>query len=60
MYAGKIMESGVTESVWQQPRHPYTKALLGAIPVPDGAGRLPYAPDDAERATWALAEPLED
>ncbi|MCL1898684.1 MAG: ABC transporter ATP-binding protein [Micrococcales bacterium] len=41
MYAGQIVETGVTEQIWNQPRHPYTKSLLGAIPVPDGAGRLP-------------------
>lgn len=41
MYQGHIVERGPAEEVWQDPRHPYTKALLGAIPIPDGAGRLP-------------------
>jgi oligopeptide/dipeptide ABC transporter ATP-binding protein len=41
MYLGKIVEVGRTAEVWADPRHPYTKALLGAIPAPDGAGVLP-------------------
>ncbi|MER7132714.1 ABC transporter ATP-binding protein [Streptosporangium saharense] len=41
MYLGKIVEVGRTEKVWNDPRHPYTRALLGAIPAPDGAGTLP-------------------
>ncbi|MEV8637881.1 ABC transporter ATP-binding protein [Streptosporangium sp. NPDC051023] len=41
MYLGKIVEVGRTEEVWTDPRHPYTRALLGAIPAPDGAGVLP-------------------
>lgn len=32
MYAGKIMEEGPCESVFEDPRHPYTKGLLGSIP----------------------------
>ncbi|MET9341103.1 ABC transporter ATP-binding protein [Nonomuraea sp. NPDC003804] len=41
MYLGKIVEVGRTEEVWADPRHPYTRALLAAIPQPDGLGVLP-------------------
>lgn len=35
MYLGKIVELGWTEQVYQQPKHPYTEALLSAIPISD-------------------------
>ncbi|MFT3944781.1 MAG: ABC transporter ATP-binding protein [Ancrocorticia sp.] len=35
MYLGKIVESGDVDSVFEAPRHPYTQALLSAIPIPD-------------------------
>ena len=35
MYLGRIMEVGEAEQVYTRPRHPYTEALLSAIPVPD-------------------------
>ncbi|MFE0153420.1 ABC transporter ATP-binding protein [Nonomuraea sp. NPDC059007] len=41
MYLGKIVEVGGTAEVWDNPRHPYTQALLNAIPLPDGQGTLP-------------------
>ncbi|WP_157155073.1 ABC transporter ATP-binding protein [Diaminobutyricimonas sp. LJ205] len=52
MYRGKVVESGVTERVWNDPVHPYTRALLGAIPEPDGLGVLPAAPAAEAPAEW--------
>jgi oligopeptide/dipeptide ABC transporter ATP-binding protein len=41
MYLGRVVEIGSTAEIFADPRHPYTKALLEAIPEPDVSKTLP-------------------
>ena len=59
MYLGRVVEIGPTEEIFANPRHPYTKALLAAIPEPDPDKMVPAGPaagrDPGRRAAarWA-------
>ena len=58
MYRGRIVEMGATEALFNTPAHPYTRALLSAIPVPD-----PSAPRQRvvlDPASFDRAAPLRE
>ena len=57
MYLGRVVEHGDVDAVFGDPRHPYTQALLSAIPLPD-----PVAERTRERIllTGDLPSPTDD
>ena len=48
MYLGRIVEMGPVDRIFEHPAHPYTKALLEAIPNPDPRGRRDRVPVTGE------------
>lgn len=44
MYLGQIVETGTRDQIFSNPRHPYTRRLIEAVPVPDPTRRRPHFP----------------
>lgn len=66
IHLGKIVELGETEEIFSRPLHPYTRALLSAVPLPDprrekGKKSTPYDPSchdySIEGPSWREAHP---
>jgi peptide/nickel transport system ATP-binding protein len=55
MYLGRLCEVAPSEALYRSPAHPYTRALLGAIPVPDPAVR----PGRPELVDGELPSPID-
>ncbi len=47
IYKGRIVEQGSTAALFESPRHPYTRALMRAVPRITGGG-IPDIPEDSE------------
>ena len=59
MYAGRVVESGDSETVTQRPAHPYTRLLIGSAPDPDRitGGTVGVEPDAAVGEPPSLIDP---
>ncbi|MBZ0324703.1 MAG: ABC transporter ATP-binding protein, partial [Alphaproteobacteria bacterium] len=57
MYLGRFVETGPIQRVFEQPKHPYTKALLAAVPEPSLDHRLDFAELRLGRASSPEAWP---
>jgi oligopeptide/dipeptide ABC transporter ATP-binding protein len=57
MYLGRIVEEASTEEIFENPLHPYTRALLASVPAPDPKARQRSAPGGASEAARPAALP---
>jgi peptide/nickel transport system ATP-binding protein len=64
MYLGRIVEMGPVDHIFERPTHPYTRALLAAVPEPDLDRPLDFAALLAGRASepgaWPAPYRLDD
>lgn len=52
---GQVVEHGSGDQIWNAPQHPYTRALIDAIPKPDPSARLAAAKASVDLAPAAIA-----
>ena len=58
MYLGRVVEAGPTEAVFRQPRHPYTRMLLAAVPSLDPAHARQSVPSAGGETPSAVERPV--
>ena len=57
MYLGRIVEQGPVQEIFERPAHPYTRALLEAVPAPDPRRRKRVVPVQGESPSAVLPPP---
>ncbi|WP_172122177.1 ABC transporter ATP-binding protein [Devosia sp. 919] len=57
MYMGEIVEIGPRQQIFNDPRHPYTQALIAAVPIADPASRTVLRPVAARELTSPIRPP---
>ena len=62
MYLGRVVETAPAAALWERPHHPYSEALIGAVPRADGSNTLPQflpgeVPDPAAPPTGCRFHP---
>ena len=60
MYHGKLVETGPARAVFENPLHPYTKALIAAIPIPDPRRERARAVPDFSNTEFPRTGPLRE
>jgi len=58
MYLGKIIELGTSDEICASPLHPYTRALMAAVPVPDPASARRARPGRIKGDIWNGSGPI--
>ena len=54
MYLGRVVEIGPADRVFEEPRHPYTRALLSAVPMPDPPCAARASPSPVSRGAPSI------